>query len=143
MPITPKPGHWYKRRDGEIVQYEGPNNSSGRTTFPHRVGSNTYTDTGRLFVRGDPHTCDLVKDHGTTDPRKPKKPRKAPAKKTRKVRMWFMQVGNEGKICNNLSRDGLRTVRRILLADTDSHYVFGPIFSHVIDVPVTKKAPHA
>ena len=63
----------------------------------------------------------------------------APAKKFRKVRMWFMEVGIGGKICNDLSRDGLRTLRRILLEDADTYYVFGPIFSQIIEVPITKK----
>jgi len=80
-----------------------------------------------------------MEDLGTTFPRL-QKPRKKATRKTRKVRMWFMRVGTEGKICNNLSRDGLRTMRRILMdADTDGHYVFGPIFSQIIEVPLQKK----
>ena len=134
MTIQPQPGHWYERRDGEVVEYQCPNFGSRRDKYPHFVGCKAYTADGCYLDTPDgPHQLDLVKDLGTTDPRK------APAKKVRKVRMWFMEVGNQGKICNNLSRDGLRTVRRILLADTDSHYVFGPIFSQIIEVPVTKK----
>jgi len=144
MPITPKPGHWYETRRGDVVAYTRPSFYVTAISYPHIVGGLSYTADGHLISAEDPAHEDLVKDLGTTDPRQVQKPRKKATRKTRKVRMWFMQVGTEGKICNNLSRDGLCTMRRILMdADTDGHYVFGPIFSQVIDVPVTKKAPHA
>ena len=136
MPITPKPGHWYETRRGDVVAYTRPSFYVTAISYPHIVGGLSYTADGHLISAEDPAHEDLVKDLGTTDPRK--------TKKACRVRMWFMRVGTEGKICNNLSRDGLRTMRGILMAaDTDGHYVFGPIFSQVIDVPVTKKAPHA
>ena len=135
MSIRPEPGHWYERRDGKVVKYTGPSTYDLASLYPHLVGIQSYTKDGFFFGPGMPDGKDITKDLGTTDPRL-KKPRKKPAKKVRKVRMWFMQIGTEGKMCNNLSRDGLRTVRRILRADMDSHYVFGPIFSQIIEVPV-------
>ena len=71
MTIQPQPGHWYERRDGEVVEYTCPNLPSHINVYQHIVGY--------LATSGSPHKLDLDKDLGATDPRKPKKPRKAPA----------------------------------------------------------------
>ena len=133
MPITPKPGHWYETRIGDIVAYVGRNPHSSAITRPHMVGFLSYTDDGCFVSLDSPEPEDLFKDLGTTDPRKPKKPRKAPAKKTRKVRMYFY-------------RDSDASVQATQWQDAAERYhnaQYGRRFSRIIEVPVTKKAPHA
>jgi len=97
MPIILKRRHWYKRKDGNIVQYDCPTPGRGPKYFPHRVGGLAYTNEGRYQGGNNPHRLDLVKDLGTTDPRL-KKPRKKPAKKCRKVRVYFYRDG-DGELC--------------------------------------------
>lgn len=122
MTITPQPGHWYERRDGQIVTYESeaPN---GRLV----LGGIRYAVQGRLF-RDIPTRYDLVKDLGTTDPC-PKKRRKKPVKKTRKVRMYFY-------------RDGDASVHAIQWKDAAERYhnaQYGRIFSRIINIPILVK----
>ncbi len=71
-----------------------------------------------------------------------KKPRKAPAEKTRKVRMWFVEIdprdGTEPWFYNRPTQDGAGGLRDATIA---SGLTCGPVFSQVINVP--KEAPHA
>jgi len=89
MPIKLQPGHFYERRNMDVVKYDRKSKSGFADTYPHIVGGQTYTDTGRFYADGRLSFCDIVKDHGTTDPRKLKKPRKKRVKKLCKVKMYF------------------------------------------------------
>ena len=128
MPIKPRPNHWYERQDGEVVQYDGPNGRPGGTRFPHRVGGHSYTDRGRYMAGRNPTSWDLVKDLGTTDPRL-KKPRKAPAKKFRKVRMHFFRDG-DGELCASQ----WKTTAGFL-----HNASWGRSFSQIVSEPVPQK----
>ena len=132
MPIILKRRHWYKRKDGNIVQYDCPTPGRGPKYFPHRVGGLAYTNEGRYQGGNNPHRLDLVKDLGTTDPRL-KKTRKAPAKKFRKVRMWCFE------------RDSFISGKSIYAYDMKCTAIgqrnametrCGPIFSQMINVPI-------
>ena len=135
MPVKIKVGHYYERRDGLIA---GPAEQYKPwvPTYPYvwRVGVQVYTVSGE-FVDGDKCKFDLVKDLGTEDPRKVVDTRKKPErvrepKKFRKVRMWFYRGEGEGL---SVSEDRSEAKRW--------HYPgYAPIFSQIIEVPVTKKA---
>lgn len=83
----------------------------------------------------NPHSWDLVKDLGTTDPRL-KKPRKAPAK-VRKVRMWFVEIdmrdGAAPWFYNRPTKDSAEGLRESTIAHG---IACGPAFSQMIEVPV-------
>ena len=136
MPIQPKPGHWYETRRGEVVAYTGPNSAAYKDNYPHLVGGRSYTSEGLFVSRLYPcNANDLVKDLGTTFPRPVKKPRKAPAKKFRKLRMWFY-YDSDGDLC------GL--FRGRVFVQCGNHERYGPIFSQIINVPIpSPKKPKA
>jgi len=140
MPIQPKPGHYYETRTGEVVAYMGPSTSDLSGLYPHLVGQLTYTEDGFFLGPAAPDDNDLAKDLGTTDPRKPKRPRKAPAKKTRKVRVWFVEIAQRGRdeprLHTRSTKDGAEGTRASSIA---YGLVCGPIFSRVIEVPLQKK----
>jgi len=73
MTVTPKPGHWYETRCGDVVAYTGPNRRSGNVRYPHTVGGMSYTPDGRYMANpsapSSTHVNDLTKDLGTSDPR--------------------------------------------------------------------------
>jgi len=133
MTVTPKRGHWYETRRGDVVAYTGSNFYSLAITHPHMVGFLPYTAEGYAFASSLPHKNDLVKDLGTSDPR-PKKPARKPAekpakvqpKKFRKVRMYFYRHGH-----NNVSATDMPGVAAVMHRPGAS-----PIFDLVIDVPV-------
>ena len=125
MPIILKRRHWYKRKDGNIVQYDCPTPGRGPKYFPHRVGGLAYTNEGRYQGGNNPHRLDLVKDLGTTDPRL-KKPRKKPAKKVRKVRMHFYR-DSDGELCATQWKD---------TAERHHHASWGRSFSQIVSEPI-------
>ena len=132
MPIKIKSGHWYETRNMDVVKYERKNDSPTAAIYPHLVGGKTYTDTGRHYADGYPDDFDIVKDHGTTDPR----PRKAPTKKVRKVRMWFLEYNSpaHGKVLYSYN------IKCTAIAERDARGPrCGPIFSQIIEVPLQKK----
>jgi len=135
MPIKPKPGHWYLTRRGEAVAYSGPNSGGFANTYPHMVSHRPYTDDGRYV--NIPRTChdnDVMVDIDTAFPRL-QKPRKAPAKKFRKLRMWFY-YDSDGDLC------GL--FRGRVFVQCRNHERYGPIFSQIINVPIpSPKKPKA
>jgi len=130
MPIQPKLGHYYERRDTSIA---GPATRHPSADQPGHyiwhVQWHTYTDYGRYSTCGSDFPFDLMKDLGTTDPRKPKKPRKAPAKKVRKVRMYFYRDG-AGQLCASqwAAKAGWR-----------HNASWGRYFSQIVSEPVPQK----
>ena len=128
MPITPKPGHRYERRDGEIVPYDRPNTYGAIKHFPHIVGGFTYAKDGSFYGSGVTFSLDLVKDLGPTDPRL-KKPRKKAAKKTRKVRMYFYRDG-DGQLCAS---------QWAATAGWRHNASWGRYFSQIVSEPVPQK----
>jgi len=129
MPIQPKPGHYYETRTGEVVAYMGPSTSDLSGLYPHLVGQLTYTEDGFFLGPAAPDDNDLAKDLGTTDPRKLKKPRKAPAKKFRKVRMHFFRDG-DGELCASQ----WKTTAGFL-----HNASWGRSFSQIVSEPVPQK----
>jgi len=129
MPIKVKLGHYYERRDKGIAGPAERRKPWGlNEPYVWRLGMGTYTVRGELRKDGSESKFDLMKDLGTTDPRKPKKPRKAPAK-VRKVKMYFYR-DNDGDLCGSESR---------FVAEGWNHSEHGPVFVQIIEVPLQKK----
>jgi len=129
MPIKPQPGHWYLTRRGEVVAYSGPNSGGFAKTYPHMVSHRPYTDDGRyVHIPRTCHDNDLVEDLGTTFPRL-QKPRKAPAKKVRKVRMHFYR-DSDGELCATQWKD---------TAERHHHASWGRSFSQIVSEPMPKR----
>ena len=124
-----KIGHFYRRHDGEIV---GPATTDKCREYEIEVGGHYYNGKHNGFRRG--HYAlrwTLLEDLGPVDPRL-KKPRKAPAKKVRKVRMWCFE------------RDSFISGKSIYAYDMKCTAIgqrnametrCGPIFSQIINVP--------
>jgi len=123
MPIKLQPGHWYERKDGEIVKYDRPNGRIGRTHFPHIVGGHSYTDRGRYMAGRDPCSWDLMKDLGTTGPRHPKKR----VKKSRKVKMYFYRNTGHWEVSEDKE-----------FAKRHHYPEHGRVFPQIINFPIQK-----
>ena len=129
------PGHFYRRHDGEIV---GPATTDKCREYEIEVGGHYYNGKHNGFRRG--HYAlrwTLLEDLGTVDPRLAKKPRKAPAKKFRKVRMWFVEVvpraGDVPWFYVRCAKEGGEGTRQSSIAHG---LVCGPLFSQIINVPI-------
>jgi len=124
MPIKPKPGHFYERRDKQIVQYNCPNCYVTKGTHPHIVGGHQYTDEGYYFGEqqraylSTPDGADLMKDLGTIDPRKKDK-----------VLMHFYR-DSDGDLCGTVLQG---------YAEDHHHASHGLAFSQDITVPKITK----
>lgn len=129
MTLQLKAGHYYKDRNGTMI---GP-----MTKFPEfpdqpwTDGNCTWDDGGRFY--SDPIACawDLVKDLGTTDPRKkPKREKKA----GRSYTVWAFESRMDGKI--DLERFSCRGLARIARRINRSERIqCGPIFRVTITAP--------
>jgi len=119
-----KIGHFYRRHDGEIV---GPATTDKCREYEIEVGGHYYNGKHNGFRRG--HYAlrwTLLEDLGTTDPRKPKKTRKAPAKKVRKVRVYFYRDG-DGELCASQWKD---------TAERRHNASWGRSFSQIVNEPI-------
>ena len=125
------PGHFYRRHDGEIV---GPATMDKCREYEIQVGGHYYNGKHNGFRRG--HYAlrwTLLEDLGTTDPRLPKKPRKAPAKKVRKVRMYFFERHSAATGKSVYGYD----MKRVAIGQRNAMETScGPIFSQIINVPI-------